>query len=148
MSKQSKLEREIADQDRRMIAEDAAIKYLAKNFSPEVAAAISTTVEMLLAIRWQEELLSCDPNDRRRAFLIGEDAMREITRAFTEIPRGVSDPRGEKHAFDLVQDLPLDWAWNVMRLVRTYLVHEWRMSIYRQTGDGLPWIAKRNVGAA
>jgi len=138
MSKQ----RNLRPDEMRAAAEDAAIEYLAKDFTPEVAAAIATTVEMLLAIRWEEEFLSWDENDTRQVFVITADRMRDIRKAFTEIPRGMSNPRGEQHVFDLLRDLDLDWAWNVARLVRTYLVYKWKAR-ERQLGA-----AKAAVGVA
>ena len=75
MTRQSMRRKEYARVLERFAAEDRAVSYLGRNFTPEIAAVIATRVEYALAEKWaaeQEEM--CSRRDPRKVFLIFETA--------------------------------------------------------------------------
>lgn len=129
----------------RMVAEDAAINYLTNEFPPDVASATAAAVEFEFALRWNAEMRELiDRKDRRKVFMINERHMRELEQARTDTPPELSDSRGIGHLLDLLDELPIDWAWFVARRVREYVVFQWKRNCH--TTNSWPGIAKAHNG--
>ena len=92
-------------------AEDRAVACLWE-LPPSIALATALSVELLLAIRWEEEqremIRRGDPREVAR--IIPED-MRKLHAALAAIPPGVIDGAALQRAIGVLADLPPDCAW-------------------------------------
>jgi hypothetical protein len=113
-------------------AEDRAISYLVDGgrFPPEVAIAIATRVEFLLAVAWedlQEEMRA--RRDPREVKQISLSHMHQIRHAFASTSPGLSDAAAEQHVFDLLREFTPDRAWYIASIVRRTVASWWPESV-------------------
>ena len=101
----------------RLEAEDRAVEYLGE-LPPKVALATALSVELLLAIRWEEEQCEMirrgDPGEVVR---ITPDDMRMLHTALAAIPPGVTDGAAQQRVIGLLAGLPPDRAWWIAHIV-------------------------------
>lgn len=112
----------------RLSAADAAFHFLVNKFDPKTSTAIATRVELLTALRWEEEQEEMRKRrERCRVFEISIEGMEQARQAFAKISPGQSDAGGEKYVFGLLTKFLPDEAWWIAKEIRREVLSWWRM---------------------